>query len=115
MSQHANYSIKVDQFEGPFDLLLFFIERDEMDIYGLALLTEEDKKFFDNLTEDDFPLTHDVGFNQSIEYTKLDRFHSCYRWNSILPSQYETLKRFISEEYGHFFYPDLEEDDNYDS
>ena len=89
--------------------------RDEMDIYGLALLTEEDKKFFDNLTEDDFPLTHNVGFNQSIEYTKLDRFHSCYRWNSILPSQYETLKRFISEEYGHFFYPDLEEDGNYDS
>lgn len=49
---------------------------DEMNIYGLALSTEEDKIFFDNLTEDDFPLIHSVGFNQSIEYTKLNRFHS---------------------------------------
>jgi len=37
MSQHANYSIKVDQFGGPFDLLLFFIERDEMDIYNIQI------------------------------------------------------------------------------
>jgi len=37
MSQHVNYSIKVDQFEGPFDLLLFFIERDEMDIYNIQI------------------------------------------------------------------------------
>jgi segregation and condensation protein A len=37
MSQHTNYSIKVDQFEGPFDLLLFFIERDEMDIYNIQI------------------------------------------------------------------------------
>ena len=37
MNQHNNYSIKVDQFEGPFDLLLFFIERDEMDIYNIQI------------------------------------------------------------------------------
>ena len=37
MSQHTNYSIKVYQFEGPFDLLLFFIERDEMDIYNIQI------------------------------------------------------------------------------
>ncbi len=37
MNQHTNYSIKVDQFEGPFDLLLFFIERDEMDIYNIQI------------------------------------------------------------------------------
>jgi segregation and condensation protein A len=37
MNQQANYSIKVDQFEGPFDLLLFFIERDEMDIYNIQI------------------------------------------------------------------------------
>ncbi|MFM6993633.1 MAG: segregation and condensation protein A [Sediminibacterium sp.] len=37
MSQQTNYSIKVDQFEGPFDLLLFFIERDEMDIYNIQI------------------------------------------------------------------------------
>lgn len=27
----------MDQFEGPFDLLLFFIERDEMDIYNIQI------------------------------------------------------------------------------
>lgn len=37
MNQHSNYSIKVYQFEGPFDLLLFFIERDEMDIYNIQI------------------------------------------------------------------------------
>ena len=33
----ANYQIKLDQFEGPFDLLLFFIERDELDIYNIPI------------------------------------------------------------------------------
>lgn len=32
-----NYQIKLDQFEGPFDLLLFFIERDELDIYNIPI------------------------------------------------------------------------------
>ncbi len=32
-----NYQISLPQFEGPFDLLLFFIERDEMDIYNIPI------------------------------------------------------------------------------
>ena len=37
------YQIKLPQFEGPFDLLLFFIERDELDIYNIPIfkITEE--------------------------------------------------------------------------
>ncbi len=31
------YQIKLSQFEGPFDLLLFFIERDEIDIYNIPI------------------------------------------------------------------------------
>jgi len=31
------YKIKLPQFEGPFDLLLFFIERDELDIYNIPI------------------------------------------------------------------------------
>lgn len=31
------YTIKIKQFEGPFDLLLFFIERDELDIYDIDI------------------------------------------------------------------------------
>jgi segregation and condensation protein A len=31
------YQIKLPQFEGPFDLLLFFIERDELDIYNIPI------------------------------------------------------------------------------
>lgn len=34
-----NYTIKLPQFEGPFDLLLFFIERDELDIYNIPIAT----------------------------------------------------------------------------
>ncbi len=31
------YKIKIQQFEGPFDLLLFFIERDELDIHDIDI------------------------------------------------------------------------------
>jgi segregation and condensation protein A len=32
-----SYEIKLPLFEGPFDLLLFFIERDELDIYDIPI------------------------------------------------------------------------------
>ena len=35
--QHSSYQIKLPHFEGPFDLLLFFIERDELDIYNIPI------------------------------------------------------------------------------
>jgi segregation and condensation protein A len=35
--QQSSYQIKLPQFEGPFDLLLFFIERDELDIYNIPI------------------------------------------------------------------------------
>jgi len=36
---NAGYTIKLAQFEGPFDLLLFFIERDELDIHDIPIST----------------------------------------------------------------------------
>jgi segregation and condensation protein A len=36
---HNQYEIKLPQFEGPFDLLLFFIERDELDIHNIPIST----------------------------------------------------------------------------
>ena len=33
------YNISLPQFEGPFDLLLFFIERDELDIYDIPIFS----------------------------------------------------------------------------
>jgi segregation and condensation protein A len=36
-TQTAQYQIKLADFEGPFDLLLFFIERDELDIYNIPI------------------------------------------------------------------------------
>lgn len=35
--QTESYNIKLEQFEGPFDLLLFFIQRDELDIYNIPI------------------------------------------------------------------------------
>ncbi len=40
--QHATdqvFEIKLDLFEGPFDLLLFFIQRDELDIHDIPIAT----------------------------------------------------------------------------
>jgi segregation and condensation protein A len=42
----TNYQIKLEHFEGPFDLLLFFIERDELDIYNIPI-TNIIKDFLD--------------------------------------------------------------------
>jgi len=35
--QDSTYTISLAQFEGPFDLLLFFIQRDEIDIYDIPI------------------------------------------------------------------------------
>ena len=43
-----SYQIKLDQFEGPFDLLLFFIERDELDIYNIPI-TKITNDFLDHI------------------------------------------------------------------
>src|SRR5690606_24891763 len=37
MEAVENFSIKLPVFEGPFDLLLFFIERDELDIHNIPI------------------------------------------------------------------------------
>lgn len=37
MQHTTSYQIRLPQFEGPFDLLLFFIERDELDIYNIPI------------------------------------------------------------------------------
>lgn len=37
MAETATYTIKLPVFEGPFDLLLFFIERDELDINNIPI------------------------------------------------------------------------------
>jgi len=41
-----NYKVKIDLFEGPFDLLLFFIERDELDIHDIDI-SQITKDFLD--------------------------------------------------------------------
>lgn len=51
------YEIKLPQFEGPFDLLLFFIERDELDIHNIPI---------SNITNDFFDYIHDAD-NMNIE------------------------------------------------
>ena len=48
MSNSPSYQIKLDQFEGPFDLLLFFIERDELDIYNIPI-TRITNDFLDHI------------------------------------------------------------------
>lgn len=37
MIQQDTFEIRLPQFEGPFDLLLFFIERDELDIHDIPI------------------------------------------------------------------------------
>ena len=46
----TTYKIKLPHFEGPFDLLIFFIERDELDIYDIPIAKITDD-FFSYLKE----------------------------------------------------------------
>lgn len=45
-----SFEIKLPLFQGPFDLLLFFIERDELDIYDIPI-SKITKDFLDYLSE----------------------------------------------------------------
>lgn len=49
-SDNTTYQIKLEQFEGPFDLLLFFIERDELDIYNIPI-TKLTNDFLEHIRE----------------------------------------------------------------
>lgn len=46
LAQKDQYTIRIPQFEGPFDLLLFFIERDELDIHDIPI-SDITKDFLD--------------------------------------------------------------------
>lgn len=54
----TTYTIKLPQFEGPFDLLLFFIERDELDIYDIpiAKVTDDFLAYIRQMEEMDIDL-----------------------------------------------------------
>jgi segregation and condensation protein A len=52
MSSPTAYQISLPQFEGPFDLLLFFIERDELDIYNIPI-TKITNDFLDYIHQQD--------------------------------------------------------------
>ena len=45
-----SYEIKIPLFEGPFDLLLFFIERDELDIMDIPI-SEITNDFFEYISD----------------------------------------------------------------
>lgn len=53
MTSVETYQIKLPQFEGPFDLLLFFIERDELDIYNIPI-NRITREFLDYIHEQEF-------------------------------------------------------------
>ena len=50
---NKKFEIKLPLFEGPFDLLLFFIERDELDIYDIpiAKITDDFLEYIDRLEQ----------------------------------------------------------------
>ncbi len=53
MTTEKTYRVKLSDFEGPLDLLLFFIKRDELDIYDIpiAMITKEFLEYLQYLQE----------------------------------------------------------------
>ena len=58
----ASYQISLPQFEGPFDLLLFFIERDELDIYNIPIkkIIDDFLVFIKQSEEDNIELSSEL-------------------------------------------------------
>jgi segregation and condensation protein A len=59
MAHNTSYHISLPQFEGPFDLLLFFIERDELDIYNIPItkITQDFLDFLHGSSESNIELS----------------------------------------------------------
>lgn len=57
-SSNASYKIKLDIFEGPLDLLLYLIKKEELDIYDIPIahITEEYLKYIQLMQELDIDL-----------------------------------------------------------
>ena len=55
------YKVKLDHFEGPLDLLLFFIKRDELDIYDIPIsyITKEFMEYFKLIGQLDLEIAGD--------------------------------------------------------
>src|SRR5512137_2804860 len=55
------YRVKLQEFEGPLDLLLFFIKRDELDIYDIPIsrITKEFLNYIQMLQELDLEVAGD--------------------------------------------------------
>jgi len=62
------YRIKLNQFEGPLDLLLFFIRRDELDIYDIPISTiaEEFLEYVRLMQEVDLDIAGDFVYFASV-------------------------------------------------
>ena len=61
MAEQQTFEIKLPQFEGPFDLLLFFIERDELDIYDIPIsrITQEFLNYLHQMNQLNIELASD--------------------------------------------------------
>jgi segregation and condensation protein A len=61
MATHENFEVKLPLFEGPFDLLLFFIERDELDIYDIPIsrITADFLEYIHHMEQLDVELASD--------------------------------------------------------
>ena len=54
-----DYSIKINEFEGPLDLLLHLIKKNKMDIYNIEIytITNQYLRYLDDMTEMDLEIT----------------------------------------------------------
>ena len=70
--QTEAYEIKLEQFEGPFDLLLFFIERDELNIHDIPIskITDDFLEYIQKMQSLNIELASEFIFVASTLMTK---------------------------------------------
>ena len=83
-----SFGIKLPLFEGPFDLLLFFIERDELDIYDIPIskITNDFLDYLHHLEKLDIEVASDVILFASTLMKIKSRF-PIRKWMYMYPKQ----------------------------
>ena len=70
-------------------------------LYGLALLNDNDKYYFDNLNKNIFPLS-----NKENTFNTKEEFISKYEWIEITEEESILLNILLGKFYGNFYYPE---------
>lgn len=97
--------------EETYYLVKFNYSSYDFHLNGYSILTEKDKEFFDNITNDNLSLLEEITEYHLFLFRNIEEWKSCYTWEPISDEDRCTINVLIGSRCGYFFYPEIEEDE----